>query len=68
MLTNPTEMNEDVNPPTPRPEARGMLSLPAGRQGLTLSSASLPPLKRRGLAPSNGSILWNQTFTLLVFE
>jgi hypothetical protein len=44
-----------VNPSTPRPEGRGLLSLPAGRQGLTLSAASLPRLQKRGLAPPNGS-------------
>jgi len=67
----------NVNPPTPRPEGLGLpfdkfkapstaggLSLPAGRQGLTLSGASLPCLKSHGLpstraqaegAPPNGS-------------
>jgi hypothetical protein len=31
------EKDLGINPSTPRSEARGMLSLPAGRQGLILS-------------------------------
>jgi hypothetical protein len=44
-----------VNPSAPRLEGPGLLSLPAGRQGLTLSGASFPP-KGQGLALPNGSM------------
>jgi hypothetical protein len=50
-------MKVRVNPSTLRAEGLGLLSLPAGRQGLTLSGSSLLRLKRRDLAPPNGSTL-----------